>query len=219
MKSLEEERRTETERNWSRQMLEIRPLTLQCLLRGFVDFVVREGIAVRCRAFLIDEYNVQHPFYVAPHLPKFYSVVLDQRDTDILNVRKPLLFVRGGYETTLKSSDEFDVIKNVDEAHPELDNVHRSQWAEAPIDCRGRIVAKIVFDHWEAATDACAQRVDAFTLGEMRQIARYARTLSIATEAVEVQQRDHDHLQIIREFSQGSSPRLGSRPKRRFVRR
>jgi signal transduction histidine kinase len=184
MRSWEKDRRAQLERQWLVKLLERPFLSYLEMLTWFADHAVTEGFVARCRVFTIDEQGNQKPHHEGggKKTPGFFDVKLDNRgDGHILDAVKPVLFVREGRETPLRTSEEFDVLTGMGEAHPkELDNERRGQWVETPVHLNGRKVAKLVLDHNDA-------REDAFTLGEMRLISRLTRTLSIAAEVIEAE--------------------------------
>jgi hypothetical protein len=184
MKAWEEERRTRLERLWLEHMLQRPSRDQHDLLRWFADFLVDYRLVRRCRVFTIDDDRKQKPFCEGGKrkTPGFFDVKLNDQDEHILSSSTPALFVRPRGKTSLKESKEFGVRLNMPEAHErELRNGRRSQWVEAPVWQGERLVAKLVLDH-DGTPD------DAFTLGEMRLISRFARTLAIAADDVEARQ-------------------------------
>lgn len=201
MKAREEGLRNAVERAWFAEM----PRTIHSLeemLRRFADLVADEnrGFAVRCRVFLVTSTGEQKPFYQAGRYQAkgFLKAKLDERDTQILGAPKPLLFVRKNATTDLQGGEDFGVRLEQDEAHPaDLNNEYRSQWVEVAVWVRERPVAKVVFDHTDVPHDRRTRGRkgynDAFTLDEVRLIARLGRMLSLAAEFIDAR-RTYFHL-------------------------
>lgn len=192
MKAWEEERRIQVERDWTEQILLGPFFSLEPLLGKLVDLAVAqpkvggERIFTRGRVFRTDLDGEGTPSQVLIHQAgkdqweDLQELRLNHPDDQaILNSTKPILFVRKGSTTRLQSGNEFEVITGVDDPHEtRLHNEGRTEWVELPVRWNEKTVAKVVLDHLGTPHSA-------FTLGEMRLVARLARLLQIATEAVD----------------------------------
>ncbi len=182
-----EHRRRELE--WVEELIRSAFTARRELLEAFARFVTGSGLAVRCRVYEIDEQGRQAGYCQAgPHPaggaggPPFEAFTLDRRsdpNLDFLRQRpQPLVRSRSRRLKESRPRGEFTVYPIEEVPHEEyLQSQGVKEWVEAPVFVGQKLVAKVVLDHKGRANGR-------FTLGELRLVARLARTLSSELERI-----------------------------------
>ncbi len=215
MKAWEEERRTQFERDWFRDMFVHSSYTyLEEFLRRFANFIVEEQIVTRCRVFAVDAVAGTQRLTYQAGAPKAreINVTFLEPNHRIFFTRKPILNVLKGGESNLKDEGHFQIDRNASDPHAHaLANDGRTQWVEIPVWFAGHIVAKLVLDHVGAP-------LDAFLLGEMRLVSRLHHLLEAGAEVLEAHKAIAKlsgqglHLNLLLHFCRNELNNLSLRP-------